>query len=51
MDVLPLLQTALKTVHGNGGGHMRACGAMIRKDDFEKFIAEMKEEFEQVKKA
>lgn len=50
MDVLPLLQAILKTVPGNGGGHMRACGAVIRKEDFERFVSAIKKEFLNLKK-
>ena len=48
VDVLPMLQNVLKTVEGHGGGHMRACGAGIKKEDFTTFIEGMKAELAKV---
>lgn len=42
--VLPILKKALKDVDGYGGGHEYACGAAVKKDDFPKFIDNIKRE-------
>jgi single-stranded DNA-specific DHH superfamily exonuclease len=42
--VLPILEKALKDINGFGGGHLHACGANIKKDDFEKFVNNIKKE-------
>lgn len=36
--VAPILEKSLVGIHGTGGGHPYACGAVIRSLDFEKFI-------------
>ncbi len=36
--ILPVLENALKHVEGHGGGHDYACGASVRKEDFQKFL-------------
>ena len=36
--ILPALEKALKHVQGHGGGHDYACGASVKKDDFQKFL-------------
>ncbi len=37
-DVLPILNNALKGLHGFGGGHLHACGANVKKEDFTNFL-------------
>ena len=49
VDVLPMLNNVLKTIHGYGGGHARACGAGMKAEDFPKFIEGMKKELAKVK--
>ena len=44
-EVLPALQEALKEVDGYGGGHPKACGAVVAEQDFDRFVARFKEEF------
>ncbi|MEM4397046.1 MAG: DHH family phosphoesterase [Candidatus Woesearchaeota archaeon] len=41
-EVLPILEKALIGIKGFGGGHLYACGANIKKEDFEKFIENIK---------
>ncbi|MEM3373626.1 MAG: DHH family phosphoesterase [Candidatus Woesearchaeota archaeon] len=41
-EVLPILEKSLKGINGFGGGHLHACGANIKKNDFEKFIENIK---------
>ncbi|MBU0628831.1 MAG: DHH family phosphoesterase [Nanoarchaeota archaeon] len=36
--VAPILEKALIGVEGYGGGHEYACGANVKKDDFERFV-------------
>lgn len=38
------LEKALVGVQGYGGGHEHACGASIKKEDFERFISNLKKE-------
>jgi single-stranded DNA-specific DHH superfamily exonuclease len=42
INLLPLLENALKNAEGFGGGHEFACGANIKKKDFDKFIETFK---------
>tara|TARA_Y100000310_G_scaffold334233_1_gene413518 strand:+ start:48262 stop:49299 length:1038 start_codon:yes stop_codon:yes gene_type:complete len=49
VDVLPMLEKVLKTINGHGGGHVRACGAVIAKEEFPKFVVEMQKEFAKLK--
>lgn len=44
IKVLPILEKALKSVDGHGGGHDFACGAGIKEEDFDKFIEVIKAE-------
>ncbi len=43
-EVLPILQNALKDVNGFGGGHVHACGANIKKEDFDRFVDNIKQQ-------
>jgi hypothetical protein len=43
-EVLPVLEKALVGVHGYGGGHLHACGANIKKEDFDQFIENIKKQ-------
>jgi len=43
--ILPRLQEALKGVDGYGGGHEYACGAAVKKEDFDKFVEQFKNQF------
>lgn len=36
--ILPVLQKALEGVEGHGGGHEHACGAVVKSEDFERFL-------------
>ncbi len=38
INMLELLQKALVGIEGYGGGHENACGASIKKEDFERFV-------------
>ncbi|MBR9698858.1 hypothetical protein GOV09_00170 [Candidatus Woesearchaeota archaeon] len=40
----PILDKALAGLEGYGGGHEHACGANVRKDQFEEFIARLRKE-------
>ena len=42
--ILPALKKALQGVEGYGGGHEFACGANIKKYDFDKFIAQIRKQ-------
>jgi len=43
--VLPqILAKALIGLDGYGGGHEHACGAVVNKEDFDKFVRDLKEE-------
>ncbi len=42
LDIPPLIESALKDVEGYGGGHMHACGACIKLNDFDRFIENLK---------
>lgn len=44
MKVAPILAKALKEISGHGGGHDYACGASVKKEDFNKFIEFFKKE-------
>lgn len=39
-----MLESALCSIDGYGGGHEHACGACVKKHDFKRFLANMKEE-------
>jgi single-stranded DNA-specific DHH superfamily exonuclease len=43
-EVLHILQNALKDVHGYGGGHLHACGANVKKEDFERFLESIRKQ-------
>jgi single-stranded DNA-specific DHH superfamily exonuclease len=45
-DILP---KALFGVEGYGGGHEHACGACVKKEDWEQFLDNLKEEIEKTK--
>ncbi len=50
--VLPqALQQAFRGLQGRGGGHEHACGASIKKDDFSRFVENLRGELEKQKKA
>jgi len=40
----PILEKALKSVNGYGGGHEHACGAVVKEEDFKAFIENLKRE-------
>jgi single-stranded DNA-specific DHH superfamily exonuclease len=42
--ILPVLKKALEGVEGYGGGHELACGANIKKYDFDKFIDKIRKQ-------
>jgi len=42
--VLPILENALKNVEGYGGGHIHACGANIKAQDFARFIKNIRKQ-------
>jgi len=37
-NVLPILEKALQGIQGYGGGHLHACGANIKTEDFDRFV-------------
>ncbi|MBD3309713.1 hypothetical protein GF351_00685 [Candidatus Woesearchaeota archaeon] len=39
-----ILKDALQEVEGYGGGHEYACGAVVKKDDFDRFISSIREQ-------
>jgi single-stranded DNA-specific DHH superfamily exonuclease len=43
-DLAAALEKALVGVEGYGGGHMHACGACVKKRDFDAFVAVLREE-------
>ena len=43
--ILPALKEALKGVDGYGGGHEYACGAAVKKKDFDRFVEKFKSRF------
>jgi len=45
IDIRNILEKALNTIDGYGGGHEHACGANIAAEDFNFFIEEIKKEF------
>lgn len=45
----PLLENALKGVNGYGGGHEHACGAVIKVEDFGRFVESLKKEIKAAK--
>lgn len=42
--ILPALEKALVGINGYGGGHANACGAVIKEEDWERFLQRFKEE-------
>jgi len=46
----PLLERALKDIDGYGGGHEHACGSCVKKEDFNQFPDNLKEELKNAKK-
>ena len=40
----PILEKALEGVEGFGGGHEYACGANVKKKDFDRFIESFKKQ-------
>lgn len=44
IQILPLLKKALVGIQGYGGGHEYACGAGIKKEDFQRFVNNIREE-------
>ena len=45
VPVLQPLKRALVGIDGYGGGHENACGGLVNKNDFERFIEQFKKEF------
>ncbi|MBI4141280.1 DHH family phosphoesterase, partial [Candidatus Woesearchaeota archaeon] len=43
-NVQKMLENALVGVQGYGGGHEHACGASIKKEDFEQFVNNIRKE-------
>ena len=43
-NVRKILEKALQGIDGFGGGHVEACGGVIKKYDWEKFLANIKEQ-------
>jgi len=40
----PIIEKALVGVEGYGGGHEYACGANVKKEDFKRFIENIREQ-------
>jgi len=49
IPLLTILKRALVGIHGYGGGHMQACGAAIKVEDFERFLNNIKEELSKIR--
>ncbi|MBU0615522.1 MAG: DHH family phosphoesterase [Nanoarchaeota archaeon] len=43
---LSILQHALTGVEGYGGGHENACGASVKKEDFDRFVEKIREQIQ-----
>ena len=43
-EVRDILEQALANVEGRGGGHRYACGAAVKKEDFERFLENIKQQ-------
>ncbi len=48
-NILDPLKKALEGVEGRGGGHFNACGAVIAKDDWPRFLKEFERELKESK--
>jgi len=46
----PIVKKALEGIKGYGGGHEHACGTCVKKDDFKKFLSNMKAEVSKIYK-
>jgi nanoRNase/pAp phosphatase (c-di-AMP/oligoRNAs hydrolase) len=46
----PILERALKDIDGYGGGHEHACGACVKKEDFQQFMQNLREELKNADK-
>lgn len=46
INLQPIVEKALQGIEGYGGGHEHACGAVIKKEDFERFFEQVKEQIE-----
>ena len=44
INIERILGKALIGIEGYGGGHKFACGASVKKEDFERFIENIKQE-------
>lgn len=44
LNIRKAVEKALNDVEGYGGGHDHACGAVIKKQDFDRFLANLKKE-------
>lgn len=40
----PMLEKALHNIQGHGGGHEHACGASVKKEDFDRFLEQFREQ-------
>ncbi|MBW2992501.1 hypothetical protein KY345_04760 [Candidatus Woesearchaeota archaeon] len=40
----PILERSLRDIDGYGGGHEHACGTCIKKEDFQQFLSNLKDE-------
>ncbi len=49
-NIVPLLNKALEGINGYGGGHDNACGACIKKENFEDFMNNFKQELKNKRK-
>ena len=43
VKILPILKKALEGIEGYGGGHDYACGVCVKKKDWDRFLANLKE--------
>ena len=48
VELAQILAKALVGIEGHGGGHEQACGAAIKKHNFERFLENMRRELENV---
>jgi nanoRNase/pAp phosphatase (c-di-AMP/oligoRNAs hydrolase) len=44
--ILPALQRALLGIQGYGGGHEHAVGCAVKKEDFERFLSNLRKELQ-----
>ena len=51
LPIEPILQKSLVGIKGHGGGHQHACGAVVKEDDWERFLENFKQEIKNAVRA